>query len=122
MELNDFITKTLIQISQGICSAQVEIGKMGGIVNPAVTTNNRGEQFLALQHNQPLIKDINFDISVAVEDEKTAINEGKINISVLGADTSKETVSSNQHVHKIHFSIPVLFPYKLVKSNVKNAK
>ncbi len=110
MELNEFVTETLVEIQRGVQQAIQRCAelKINGVINPVWGTS----QDVGGSH----IKEVQFDIAVTVSD-KTA---GKVGSGIkvmginLGGDLSESAESA--HVSRIQFSIPIVPPVTEVHS------
>ena len=130
MEIKDFIKEALLQIVDGVSSANGELKTRGAYIP---TKNVVGEGLLAT-----LIKDgkgttknhikVDFDIAVALTQEESTKLEGSIKTSGegklsivpllskvgLGIDAngaaSRETKDDGQTIHRIRCTIPLSLP------------
>jgi hypothetical protein len=103
MNLERFVSESLLAIMKGVSSAADEAGKaegkIGG-VNPTVAA--RGIDLIKL------VRDVSFDIAVTVSTESSG--GGGADIKVLSASIGgKGTVTKeDSRVSRISFSVPVL--------------
>lgn len=104
MELDEFITKSLLDIANGVKNAQQELGQSS---NQARV--NAADIALAWQ------KEIDFDVAVTVAQKEGSSAVGKGGIHVLGiggADAKGEISSENNHAiaTRLRFTIPLHLP------------
>ncbi len=113
MELKDFIAQTLVEIVNGVSSAQQTLGAEGQFINPEHAqhgdSQKKGVQFA---YGWSPIESVDFDVAVTASDTagtgaKIGVTSGIINAS-LGGKGEKSTES----VNRIKFSIPVCYPRK----------
>lgn len=111
MELKEFISNALIDISQGIRDAQRESKDSGAIINPHINSgaSELSKHGLIWTSGTPahLIK---FDLAVTVTEGSgtkggIGIVAGAINLGSSGQSNSESMV-----VSRIQFSIPVIYP------------
>lgn len=114
MELKDYISQTIEQISLGIIDAQKKNTELGIIVNPNITIGE-GETFaipkkpehIIIQRRVTLLK---MDISVTVNETEEDKIDGKIGVSFLSIGGNTTDTKSNINQNRIQFSIPVALP------------
>jgi hypothetical protein len=93
MELKEFIQQTLVQITEGIREG-----------HKYITENNFGEG-VSDSHG----KEINFDIAVATNEDKTTGLSGKVSVAnIFSAGGKDENVTKASNVSRIQFKL-VLF-------------
>lgn len=116
MELKDFISETIQQISQGIVNAKEKCSELDVIVNPDITVGANGEYYIPEEKNishismQRRVQLLNMDIAVTVTEASETSGGGKIGVSILGANINSSGKSENTNVSRVKFSIPVCFP------------
>lgn len=98
MELEDFITTTLLSIKKGIRNANVKIAEdAGGKLGVDKTSQ--------YQIDRDDKKGIKFDIAVTVSGEKTTEGGGKIRVAVVDVGGGKTSASKEEHVSRISFEV-----------------
>lgn len=112
MDLKDFVSETIVQISQGLIDAQEKTKDLGTVINPplftkpeedAIVKDNEGNTDQAAQF-------IDFDICLTVENANNSEAKGKISIfscSLGGGESSSVNIGN---MNRIKFTIPVVFP------------
>lgn len=109
MELKDFISKTIVDIQQGVQEAiqTVQNDKTNGVINPVWGNVNR----ITVRN----IREVNFDIAVTVSEKKEGGIGAGINVMgvKIGGDGSKG--SENSNVSRINFTVPIIPPVTIVK-------
>lgn len=115
MKLEDFISESLVQICNGVKSAQDII-----IKSPIDKQNEK--YFIPYINPMPNgglkndIHEIQFDIAFTISSSKATASESKIkaDIYVIGASIDlngqKATNQLNSSVNKMKFSIPIIYP------------
>ena len=104
MNLDEFISESLMQILQGIRTAQQNTNEMGpgiGIINPKWGT--------APDH-ATYISEVGFDIAISAVDQQTG--GGKAGLKVLSVEVggARETSTERSSVSRVSFRLPVSFP------------
>lgn len=102
MELQEFVTKTLQQILEGVKDAQNIVSKEHGAVNPEVYGSPKG---LTVHGNRPL-EYVDFDVAVATS-EGSDLSGG---ISVMGIGAKGATSGESSSVSRIKFRVPIALP------------
>lgn len=101
MELDKFVSETLVAISKGVDRAKSDTQESIK-VNPPVYGSGTGQMTTI---DDRATSDIQFDVALTVED--TAEGGGKISVfgsNVGGSKGNKETLTS-----RVSFSVPVAF-------------
>ena len=95
MELNEFVKKTLLQILDGINSAQTESSV--GVISPEMNGAN--------------VQTIKFDVAVTVEESVGSDAGAKINVfgSKVGAEI--EGKKASETATRINFEVRMIYPY-----------
>lgn len=116
MNIMDFVSETLTQITLGIREAQARTLGTGVCISPRIY-NKLVSSNECVEHNYA--SHVEFDIVVEVSEKKDANGEkgikGGINVanvlSVSFGDSSKSgEVNTNKNVSRIKFEIPVCWP------------
>jgi hypothetical protein len=113
MELRDFVSETLVQIAEGVASAQERSSAIGAHINPKLT----GSATFAVQHGflssaAGAAQIVGFDVALTVTEGKGT--KGGIGI-VAGAITlgsSGHSSAENSSVSRVKFSVPLILPVK----------
>lgn len=97
MELEEFITTTLLSIKKGIRGANLKIseedGKTLGI-----------DDTIQYQINHDS-KGVKFDVAVTVSNESETEGGGKIRVAVVDIGGGKTITSKEEHISRISFEI-----------------
>lgn len=116
MNIEDFVSETLTQITNGICKAQKKTKETGVCISPRMN-NKHVFSNECVEHDYA--SHVEFDIAVEVSEEKDESTsdgaKGRIGIANLisvsiGGSSKKEDTSSNKNLSRIKFSIPVCWP------------
>lgn len=121
MELKDFISETIQQISLGVKDAMEKCQDMDVIVNPDITIGTDGDYYIPEKKNiamQRRVQVIDMDISVVVTASTENNIGGKIGISMLGVSGTSKEMDNTSNTNRVKFSIPVCLP--ISKVSVKN--
>ena len=116
MELKDFISNTIEQISLGILEASKKCNQCGVIVNPNITIGEQGyfcipkqPEHVNIQRRVQLI-DMDMDIAVTVIESEEGKIEGKLGVSFIGVGGKSQEGKSTSNESRVKFSIPVCLP------------
>lgn len=109
MELAEFITSSLTQLTTGIVDARESVESAGGAINPSTRDRPAGRSFPGPTGMLPIM-DIEFDVAVsASEKEGAKVGLGIVVAAMtLGGSTDKET--GDEQVSRLRFTIPMVFP------------
>lgn len=128
MELQEFISGTLIQIARGIEDAAVKLKDSKAIVNPrnvAVASEEKSGVYGFVNAHKPYYKavqKIEFDVAVTASQEKET--KGGIGIMVscitLGSQGRSEAVNSS--VSRIKFCVPMVLPMENAPHDTNDPK
>lgn len=115
INLKDFISDVITQITDGIIEAQKTNKEKGCIVNPSNiqtlgTPDSITYRIGSTGSNDGTVSILNFDLVIDVK-EKTDKSGGlKVGAAVVGIEGAAKKEISNSQNNKLNFSIPVLFP------------
>lgn len=114
MELKDFISNTIEQISLGVIEASRNCKEYNVIVNPSVTIGKSGDYFIPEKpqnvHITRRVQMINMDIVVSqIESEEAELN-GKLWVSFLSLGGKTKEDKNIGSENRVRFSIPVALP------------
>ena len=111
MNLKEFVSEALVQITEGVKSAQDRCKEMGGLINPMLSVKTCNETYYRHNYSDYPATQVNFKVGLTASDN----NGNKAGIGVflgkvsLGKESSKET--ETQSVTSVEFSVTVVFPY-----------
>ena len=109
MELQEFITSTLVQITKGVTEAQMELKESGCLINPEGYTMEGGQIKKGYKNEYRAIQKIKMNVLLTVsenEGSKKGIGVAKI----LTAGFNTENSTSNNKQTSVEFEIPIAFP------------
>lgn len=114
MNLQEFVTETIVQITTGIAKAQEKALEVGAVVNPKGYRVQDGELLWKLgtsnQNAERRGTLVEFDVAVTVS-EGNEIKAGMaVFTAVLGIGSQAQSEAAASTVSKIKFSIPVFLP------------
>lgn len=114
MELQDFISGTLVQIINGVANAQAQTSTSGAVVSPKVHAGPEVASPLGYLwcDSQQFAQIVQFD--VALTTTKGKAKKGGIGI-LAGAITvggSGQSSAETSTVNRIKFSVPLILPSK----------
>lgn len=111
MELKDFVSETLTQITEGVKAAQERCKEMDGLVNPMLSVAVCNDEVYRHRDTDYPATKVNFKVGLTESSNKgdkagIGVFLGKVS---LGKETNKEV--DTQSVTSVDFSVTVVFPY-----------
>lgn len=116
MELKEFVKSTIAQIIDAVDELNTMYQDKDAVVNPATPyKNNKESKAFNTKEGYRQITDIEFDLTVSVEDAKDS--SGRVNVlaCVIGGDASRSHTEGSSSVSRVKFSVPVMLPACKVK-------
>jgi len=114
MELRDYISETLVQISEGISTAIQELEGKGVVVNPNSTFHSDGHFWIGKNpETGPVVRNvqmIEMNITTTVTESTEGNGGAKISVGVLNVGGGLKEIGSEQNINTIKFSIPICLP------------
>jgi len=116
MDLKEFITESLVQISEGIIDANIRLKDTSAIANPhgVQANSNNAKAYGRIHENYiekgPLVQLIEFDVALHAETGKQSGGRLKLAIASIGVDGSKQSSKSSSSESRVKFAIPMVFP------------
>lgn len=113
MELKEFISETIQQISLSVTDAMNKCSELDVIVNPDITVGEDGNFFVPNKGNYSMerrVQILDMDIAITVTNASETSGGGKIGVSIFGASINSSGKSENTNVSRVKFSIPVCLP------------
>jgi len=110
MELNEFVKETLLQLINGVKSAQEEAENVDAVINPAEVFGLNNILKASIKDKQRLVQLIEFEVGLtSCESESSKKGIGVMLGGVgVGGNTSKGGNLST--VTNIKFSVPIVLP------------
>jgi hypothetical protein len=105
MELEEFISTSLLQIMRGVAKAQSEMGAAsgeGGVINPCWVGKEGGEKPASR------VQEVKFDIAVTATTKTEGGGGGGIKVMAVELSGKGSRAVENSSVSHIAFSIPIL--------------
>jgi len=102
MDLREFVTAALSDISEGISDAKPLIANLGGHVNPVI--------YHKTSPAEKKIVDVEFEVSLA---DNSTSKTGKgigVMLSVVSAGANKTNETEMKSITRVKFSVPVELP------------
>ena len=114
MELKEYITESLVQISEGINEAMKRLKGMGVIINPNASFYSEGQFWIGKnQHHGPVkrrVQIVEMNIATTITEATEGQGGAKINVGLLSLGGGVKDNGSEQSTNSIKFSIPICFP------------
>src|SRR5665648_300118 len=114
MELKEFVSKTIVDIIDGVVNAQEYAESNGAIINPLFYHPQSGVKAVANadSYEYRKIDDINFDLVVTESASDKAKGGGGITSPIITVGATGEITSDNSSTSRIKFSISISLPVK----------
>jgi len=120
MELKDFISSTIEEISRGILGADEQLKDTNAIVSPHdFRINSENSQAFGRTRKESVryedigtrvVQKVDFDIAVTVDESGKANAGAKISVLSIGLGGGVEKTTKSGTVSRIKFAVPVVFP------------
>jgi len=116
MELKDFISNTIQQISLGVKDASEKCKDLDVIINPDIFFGSKGDYFLGNKKDTThtivnrRIQILEMEIAVNVTEESGNSAKARIGVSSLGIGGNLENSTAESTKNKIKFSLPICLP------------
>lgn len=107
MNLDEFVSVVLVNISKGVKDAQVEVEDFGGSVNPREILSVAGVDYAQIPTKETSIE---FDILVEVSESNQNKGDGKLDLKVLSFGASGSSSDKLSRSQRIKFSVPLILP------------
>ena len=123
MDLRQFVTETLVQVSQGIEDAQQQLKESGSetIINTNMTKTDAGH--LVTGGRRRPVEFVEFDVAIlANEGTETKAGIGLTVASLLKLDAGGKSTESAGRESRIKFKVPISYPmHKYAAGNPDDA-
>jgi len=113
MDLQEFVSETLISIIAGVNDAQGKAKEHGAHINPSGlmrNTSNISDNAVWDNSNNNYAQPVTFDVAVTAEDTAKAGAKVKVIAGIFGAGADTETGNKNSLASRVQFVIPILLP------------
>lgn len=118
MDLQEFVTQSLVQIAKGIEKANEELRDSGAMINPLHITANTGSAQTYARTGQPnkvhpdsrIVEKVEFDVAVVAEAGEQTQAGLKIAVASIGIGAGGQSDKTNKSESRIRFAIPVVLP------------
>ena len=117
MELKEFIKSTIKQIAESVDELNQEFDGKQTFVNP---TNIKGigeKPYVPFAFTDYNVTNIDFDLSVDVENKEGTTGQVGVLASVIGVGVSSTEGRVQHSESKVRFTIPVILPSKKLEPN-----
>ncbi len=116
MELKDFVSQTLIQITQGVADAQAALAPMGAKVNPKLSNLlPKGEKSYGAfawadgEGANPVLL-VKFDVAVTTTKETKTKGGIGVVAGIVSLGSTGATDKGNTDASRITFEVPLMLP------------
>ena len=113
MELKDFIAQTLVQIINGISSAQDTLGSEKEYINPHhVQSGDSQKNGVLFAYDWAPIENVEFDVAITASDTADVGTRIGVTSGIINARLGGKGEQSTELVNRIKFSVPICYPRK----------
>ncbi len=111
MELQQFVTETLVAVAKGVANANRQLESIDAVANPREVLDYGGGTAY-VQH-----KETNIEFDVAVQASQAAEGDGKAKVEVsywigkVDVGGGKKQTAESGHTSRIQFTVPLRLPY-----------
>ena len=107
MDLQEFVAKTLIQISEGVAAAQA---KKGARIAPDIDVSPKDNERVFLTSDGSPAYLVTFDVAITVADKSAAGGGGGIQVlSFITAKGEKSQTTESSSVSRVRFDVPISY-------------
>ncbi len=114
MELRDYISETIVQVSEGILSAMEKLEGKGVIINPNSTFHSDGQFWIGKQkHNGPVerwVQMIEMNVTTTITEATEGSGGARINVGIASFGGGIKEKGAEQNTNTIKFTIPICLP------------
>lgn len=114
MELKDYISETLVQITEGIIDAQSRLADKDVVINPAKSFGEKGDYWIGRdQEFGPVIRrvqEVEMKVGVVSSEEVTGDGGAKVHLGVLNLGAGLGEKGTERNENFVRFTVPVSFP------------
>lgn len=114
MELKDYISETLVQITEGIIDAQSRLADKDVVINPAKSFGVKGDYWIGRdQESGPVIRrvqEVEMKVGVVSSEEVTGDGGAKVHLGVLNLGAGLGEKGTERNENFVRFTVPVSFP------------
>ncbi|OPZ54330.1 MAG: hypothetical protein BWY90_00147 [Deltaproteobacteria bacterium ADurb.BinA014] len=112
MNLQEFVTQTIIAIVNGVADAKAKLGE--DRVNPIVEAfdrkHNAANSVRLMDKKGNLMRNVTFDVAVTASQATGTKGSLGIIVAGVGLGTKGQTDKSNATVSRVQFTVPVTLP------------
>lgn len=111
MELQNFITQTLVSIVEGVRDAQLEVDEHHAQVNPYVLPDDiEDEEALGQTERGSTPRPVEFDVLVTASESEGEEGGAGIFVGGMGVGVRGEETTTTGHESRIKFKVPLVLP------------
>jgi len=105
MELKEFVKEVLVQLCEGVSDAQVEVSKLGGVVNPSGFRDD-----VKTEDKRRPVEIVHFEIGLVSENKEGSSKGIGVFLSAIGIGGKSTDEERLESVTRIKFSVPIALP------------
>ena len=111
MDLKEFIQQALVQVAEGLTSAQAPIQNLGGMLNPSLSGNHEdlGKHGLLLAFHST-VSVVTFDIALTANTGQGTKGGIGVIVGAVSLGSTGESKTESSTVSRIKFAVPMMLP------------
>lgn len=118
MDLKEFVTKTLVQIVEGVQAAQTTVltdalidPSSNALINPS-STEREGSRMVAGKDYKAVrfVHNVEFDVAVTVSSGSEAKGGAGLFVAAIGMGAQAQKSTENIAISRVRFEVPIAFP------------
>lgn len=110
MELQEFVSRTLISVVEGVIAAQAKYDHTGDerIINPPVRAGSDAREVHVRGGLAP--QSVEFDVAVTASESTETKGGIGIHVGAFGLGSQGKSDAANTSVSRIRFTVPIMLP------------
>lgn len=116
MDIEQFVSESLRQISRGVLEARNEKGISISPQTMVGRDNTAGSHAVTMSHHYPVLM-VEFDLSVAVQSKLEGGASGGLTVLGIGGKADASSSIDHTRIQRIKFEVPVTFVRPQKESN-----
>ena len=118
MDLQEFVTQTLLQITKGVQQAQEPARQLGGHVNATTTSAQKGDSILGQMANGQHVSLVSFDVALSVSESGSAGGGARLAVaSFFSTGVEGTTKNAQESTSRVSFKVPLALPIETESAN-----
>lgn len=114
MNLQEYISESLVQIVNGINDANEKLKGTGASVPKTISAPANAEKYTRIHtaHSTEIVADINFDVKIEIVESQNTEGGGGLKLHVASFGANHEVKDSTSSSQRLQFTLPLSLPGK----------